>query len=230
MSLPHHVLPHVVESAVECRSPAYTINTLVVSFISFFSEEKANAAGVVHDPPATRKQLAKESVQWGRKSLYAKKLKVFSVLKNGKQTEACLKEATAKVYGGENAGVENKNGASGSQAAPAAAPSTSATPSPACAASNATGSKRETSAHAAPLNEVGGSAAQRKQRSPEAVRQQVQNTAAGASIDLTGACAAMSKKKRPARESIDLTAGGASGVPSSSGKVAKKASAVVDLT
>ena len=164
----------------------------------------------MHDTPATRKRLAKESVAWGANSQYAKKLKVFSLLKNGKQTESSLKEAISKLHGDTHPpDPENKQGGgrSGNQAA--AEPSTFAA-----------------AATAAPLIVVEGSAAQRKHRSPEAVH----SNKVSAAIDLSGPCAAaVSKQKRSAGGSIDLTAGGVVAAHTSA-KVSKKANAVVDLT
>lgn len=198
MSVDKSPMPRILTLCVEvpgvCRSPAYTINTLIVSFISFFSEEKANALGVVHDPPEKRKRYAKESVEWGRKSQYSKKLKIFSVLKNGTQSLDALKSAFIKLHGGQQC-EENK-----SDNVPKQCKSQVVTAVPAAAAKVP---------------------AKRKGR-------QMQNDAAGASIDLTSTSCEESKRKRAACTSVDLT--GDVSVFLQSGKAAKLADAVVDLT
>lgn len=183
----------------ETWSPAYTINTLIVSFISFFSEEKANALGVVHDPPEKRKRYAKESVEWGRESQYSKKLKIFSVLKNGTQSQDALKSAFIELHGGQPCAEENKS-------------------------DNVRKESKQKAVTAGPAAVAEVPAKQ----TPAKRKGQTQNVGAGASIDLTSTSCQENTRKRAACASVDLT-GDMSLLPPS-GKAAKVADAVVDLT
>jgi hypothetical protein len=87
----------------ETWTPSYTLTTLLISFISFFSEEKSNAIGVLHTSLQEKKRHAKDSVAWNRQHMYGKSnysdmLKIFSFLKPGLQTEASIKAAMALRY------------------------------------------------------------------------------------------------------------------------------------
>lgn len=83
----------------ETWSPAYTLTTLLLSFISFFTDEDSPAQGMVHMSVEQRKRLAVESVAWGAKSHHCKNLKIFQHLQPGLQTEQSLEYAISKLRG-----------------------------------------------------------------------------------------------------------------------------------
>lgn len=83
----------------ETWSPAYTLTTLLLSFISFFTDEDSPAQGMVRMSVAQRKDLALGSVAWGAKSVHKSTLKIFQHLKPGLQTQTTLAAAAAKLKG-----------------------------------------------------------------------------------------------------------------------------------
>lgn len=83
----------------ETWSPAYTLTTLLLSFISFFADENSPGLGMVLMSSAQRKHLAALSVVWGAKSSHRSSLKIFSHLRPGLQTKASLDAAIAKLKG-----------------------------------------------------------------------------------------------------------------------------------
>jgi hypothetical protein len=87
----------------ETWSPSYNLTTLLVSFISFFAEEKSNAIGAMHTNREVKKRFAEESVAWNqlhvyKNTKYSDMLKIFQFLKPGLQTEASIKAAMALRY------------------------------------------------------------------------------------------------------------------------------------
>jgi ubiquitin-conjugating enzyme E2 J1 len=84
----------------ETWSPAYTLTTLLLSFISFLSDEHAPAMGAIYEPAHVRKQMAAESVAFAQKSSFAKQMRVFALLNAGLQTASSLKDATELLMGG----------------------------------------------------------------------------------------------------------------------------------
>lgn len=83
----------------ETWSPAYTLTTLLLSFISFFTDEDSPAQGMVYMSVAQRKDLAKKSAAWGARSGHRSNLKIFNHLLPGLQTKASLDAAVAALNG-----------------------------------------------------------------------------------------------------------------------------------
>lgn len=200
----------------ETWSPAYTLTTLLLSFISFFTDEDSPAQGMVHMSVAQRKDLALGSVAWGAKSAHKSTLKIFRHLKPGLQTKTSLDAAVAKLKG-VHAAPSVHDVRAGKRARKDSADQNTA-PSPACTSQR----------HAATVD-LAASA-------PASGNRSVDGAAARGTIDLTagqlpgqhGAPGALKRARAAARAQAAALAG-----PGEGGRAAPVATAaadVVDLT
>jgi ubiquitin-conjugating enzyme E2 J2 len=77
----------------ETWTPAYNLTTLLVSFVSFFSDETASGVGSVYSDSAAKRKLAADSIAWACRHGYPSTLRIFGHLKKGLQTQASLDAA-----------------------------------------------------------------------------------------------------------------------------------------
>ena len=87
----------------ETWTPSYTLTTLLVSFVSFFAEERSNAIGVMQSTAAQKRAFAQDSVAWCQRhahgnAKYSDMLPIFKHLKPGLQSDAAVSAAMLKRH------------------------------------------------------------------------------------------------------------------------------------